>query len=89
MLFGRTVYYNSQLSTNIQRFKLEVRCFTTIVRPKIYFMNYELQLGSGLHYHLSFEDFEVWPRCETPEQVVIYTGKYQTGEVLPTGITIN
>ena len=47
LLVGQTTFYNQLLSTNIQRFKLEVKCFTTVIRPKNPIINFEIQIGSG------------------------------------------
>jgi hypothetical protein len=48
MLVGKTEYYNSKLSTNVQRFKVNVKCFTTVIKPKNSTLDYEIETETGL-----------------------------------------
>jgi hypothetical protein len=53
------------------------------VRPKAPVVDAKFQLGIGTVEYVTFQEFEMWPMCGTPEQVMGYSGKLQTGEVLP------
>jgi len=64
-------------------FKIEIRCFTTVLRPKSTDIDFTFFLGDGGFEEVIFEEFQVWPICATPEQTVTYTARLQTGEVLP------
>ena len=59
------------------------------MRAKAPVVDAKFQLGIGTVEYVTFQEFEMWPMCGTPEQVMGYSGKLQTGEVLPSGIILN
>ena len=82
------MFYNTALSSNIVTFKLVIKCFTTVVRPKDATIDFLFFLGEGGMEEVKFKEFEMWPICGTLEQVVRYNGRLQSGEVLPSGIRV-
>jgi hypothetical protein len=85
---GTTQFFNQDASYNIMTFKVVVKCFTTIVRAKDPTLDFLFFLGEGGIEVIKFKEFEMWPVCGTEEQTVKYSGKLQTGEVLPSGVKV-
>ena len=67
MLVGKTQYYNPKVSSNVQRFKIDIKCFTNVIKPKNSTLDYEIETETGLVDFMKFEDFEVWPQCNTTD----------------------
>ena len=48
-------------------FKIEIKCFTTVVRPKDPVKTLNFFIGDGDFQEMKFDAFEMWPICATDE----------------------